>query len=133
MEIHKDFIGKDFIYELKTGFALFEDNALFPWIILVHKKSVKNMLFLNTEERLELMKDIEICEKVINNIYSPFQTNIAIFGNKTPHLHVHIIARREDDACFPSPAFQVSPKAYTLEQKHKEITKLKTAFQKECV
>ena len=133
MIIHNDFANKDFIFELKTGFVLFEDNSYFPWVILVHKKSVKNMLFLTTEERLELMKDIEICEKVINKTYSPFQTNIAIFGNKTPHLHVHIIGRMENDACFPSPAFQIPAKAYTLEQKQKEIAKLKTAFLKECV
>ena len=130
LPLHQDFVNKDFIYELKTGVVLFEDNSHFPWIILVYKKNVKNMLALTTKERLELMKDIEICEKVINNLYTPFQTNIAIFGNKTPHLHVHIIARKQDDVCFPSPVFQVSSKPYSKEERLAEVNKLKEEFLK---
>ena len=57
LDIHPDFKEKDFIIELKNTFVLFEDNAHFPWIILVYKKNVKNMLSLTTQERLDLMME----------------------------------------------------------------------------
>lgn len=126
--IHKDFISKDLICELKTGFVFLEDNSNVPWIILAYKKSVKNMLALKTEERLELMKDIEICEKIIDTIYQPFQTNIAILGNQTPHLHVHIIARQQNDSYFPKPVFGLECIPYISAVKEKVIIKLKNAF-----
>lgn len=126
--IHKDFLSKDLICELETGFVFLEDNSCFPWIILVYKKNVKNMLELTTQERLDLMRDIEKCEKVIDELYSPFQTNIAMLGNQTPHLHVHIIARQKDDACFPKPVFGLNSKLYEVEEKKTAIKNIKNLF-----
>ncbi len=128
LDIHPDFKEKDFIIELKNTFVLFEDNAHFPWIILVYKKNVKNMLSLTTQERLDLMMEIEITEKAMNEVYTPIQTNIAIFGNKTPWLHAHIIARRQNDATFPKTAFEINPINYKESHKNEEILKIKNAI-----
>jgi diadenosine tetraphosphate (Ap4A) HIT family hydrolase len=130
MTLHPDFKTKEFICELSTGTVVFEDNSHFPWIILVYKENVKNMLYLTTEERLELMKDIERCESVMNEVYCPFQTNIAMFGNKTPWLHVHIIARREDDFNFPNSPFSAEVLPYETEDKKAQINKIKEAFKR---
>ena len=126
--IHKDFLTKDLICELKTGFVFLENNSNLPWIILVYKKNVKNMLALTTEERLNLMKDIEICEQVIGKVYKPFQTNIAMLGNQTPHLHVHIIGRTKNDPYFPNAPFGYEGKPYSSQEKSQIILNLKNIF-----
>ncbi len=131
INIHPNLQTKILIKELQNTFVLFENNRHFPWIILAYKENVKNMLALTTQERLELMLEIEICEKIMQKIYNPIQTNIAIFGNQTPWLHIHIIARKEDDATFPRTAFEVKPENYTKEDLEKEVLKLKSLFN-EC-
>lgn len=128
VKLHPDFEKKEIIKELEFGVVLFEDNSLFPWIILTSKKGVKNMLGLTFEERIQLMKELELCEQIMQKVYSPEQLNIAIFGNKTPWLHAHIIARRIDDATWPRTAFEISPKPYSLEEKRIQIKKIKNCF-----
>jgi diadenosine tetraphosphate (Ap4A) HIT family hydrolase len=130
MQIHPNLASKTLIIELKNTFVLLEDNSHFPWIILAYKKNVKNMLELTTNERCELMKEIEICEKMMNKIYNSFQTNIAIFGNKTPWLHIHIIARQENDANFPQTPFEIQPKPYTDKEKFCQVERIKKYLKK---
>lgn len=124
----KDFLSKDFIKEFPSSILFFEDNANFPWVILVSKKGVKNMLGLTLNERFDLMKDMEVIEKMMQAVFNPFQINIAIFGNKVPWLHVHIIARFENDATFPSTAFDVSPIPYDKTKKFELIKEILNYF-----
>ena len=128
VKLHPDFEKKEIIKELEFGVVLFEDNSLFPWIILASKKGVKNMLGLTFEERIKFMKELELCEQIMQKLYSPEQLNIAIFGNKTPWLHAHIIARKIGDATWPKTAFEITPKSYTLEEKTMQINKIKSCF-----
>ena len=118
----KEILAKDFIWEFESSLLFLEDNCLFPWVILVPKKEVKNMLGLTTNERLLLMKEMETVERMVDALFNPFQINIAMFGNKVPRLHVHIIARFEGDATFPSTAFHAEPLPYKIPQKL-EVTK----------
>jgi len=38
----------------------------------------------------------------LRNVLKPHKINLAEFGNMTPHLHWHVIARNLDDAHFPN-------------------------------
>ena len=123
---------KEFICDLPFCRVLLEDNVDYPWIFLVpRKENVRNMLDLTTEERLTLMREIEIAEKAMNNIFHPTQTNVAMIGNKTPQLHVHIICRFKGDMYWPDtiwgiPArpYLATMKAQTVQQIKKEILSL---------
>ena len=42
-------------------------------------------------------------QKLMSEFYTPKKVNIAIFGNYEPHLHIHIMARFEQDSHFPEP------------------------------
>jgi len=42
-------------------------------------------------------------------IFSATKINIASFGNYVPHVHIHVIARFENDAFFPDSVW-ASPK-----------------------
>ena len=123
---------KEFIYDLPFCRVLLEDNSDYPWIFLVpRKENVHNMLDLSTEERLTLMREMEIAEKAMNNIFHPTQTNIAMIGNKTPQLHVHIICRFKGDMYWPDTIwgmpgrpYLATMKAQTIQQIKKEILSL---------
>ena len=120
---------KDFILDLKLCSVLFEDNQYYPWIFLVPRKAnVKNMLNLTMDERLQLMREIALAEKVMNDLFSPDQTNVAMIGNKTPQLHVHILCRKEGDPDWPGTVWNNASKPYSPQLKEDIILKIKNAF-----
>lgn len=122
---------KDFIMDLKLSRVLFEDNSHYPWIFLVPRKNnVKNMMNLTTEERLQLMKEMEMCEKIMFQLFPCDQTNVAMIGNKTPQLHVHIICRKEGDPDWPGTVWGNAKQNYSLEEKSKRIALIKTTIEK---
>lgn len=120
---------KDFIINLRLCSVLFEDNKLYPWIFLVpRKENTKNMTFLTMEERMQLMKEIALCEEVMVEQFKPAQTNVAMIGNKTPQLHVHVIARFEGDPDWPGTVWDGHREKYSKEEKQKVISDIKKAI-----
>lgn len=121
--------AKDFVVDMKFCRVLFEDNCYYPWIFLVPRKNgVKNMTYLTMEERAQLMREIALCEEVISEIFKPDQTNVAMIGNKTPQLHVHIIARSEGDPDWPGTVWDGHREAYEAERKKAVINEIKRAI-----
>ena len=91
------------VTDLKLCKVLFEDNRFYPWIFLVPKReNVKNMTYLSMEDRLQLMREMALCEKVMCELFPHDQTNVAMIGNKTPQLHIHILCRKEGDPDWPT-------------------------------
>lgn len=123
---------KAHITDLKLCTVLFEDNRFYPWIFLVPKReNVKNMTFLNMEDRLQLMREIALCEKVMAGLFPHDQTNVAMIGNKTPQLHIHILCRKEGDPDWPTTVWNNHSEPYAPEEKQKIISRIKAAIEKE--
>ena len=62
----------------------------------------KEMTDLPPHERARMMKTVFAVELAIREIFNPDKINLASLGNKTPHLHWHVIPRFEDDKHFPN-------------------------------
>ena len=62
----------------------------------------KEMTDLPPPERARMMKTVFAVELAIREIFNPDKINLASLGNKTPHLHWHVIPRFEDDKHFPN-------------------------------
>jgi diadenosine tetraphosphate (Ap4A) HIT family hydrolase len=123
---------KDYVMDLKLSVVLFEDNKLYPWVFLVPKKAgVKNMLDLSLNERLQLMREIAVVERAMTNIFPYDQTNVAMIGNKTPQLHVHIICRRENDPDWPGTVWGNAKELYSADEKKNTIEKIKDSIKDE--
>ena len=117
---------KEFICDLPFCRVLMEDNADCPWVFLVpRKEKVRNMLDLTTDERLILMREIEIVERAMNTLFKPTQTNVAMIGNKTPQLHVHVICRFENDPLWPETVWGQAARTYSADEKQLVIQKIK--------
>ena len=131
-ELVPNLAKKSHIVDLELCTILFENNKFYPWIFLVPmKNNVKNMLNLTLEERLKLMKEITCCEKVMANLFEHDQTNVAMIGNKTPQLHVHILCRKEGDPDWPGTVWGNSSEPYSDVEKKEIIEKLKKSIDEE--
>ena len=63
---------------------------------------VKEMTDLPIQQRSQLMKVVYVVEQVLRDVLQPSKINLASLGNKTPHLHWHVVPRFEDDKHFPN-------------------------------
>jgi diadenosine tetraphosphate (Ap4A) HIT family hydrolase len=98
------------------------DNSLFPWVILVPKRSnVSEIIDLNNEDRILLLDEISLVSKKMQQIFKPDKLNIAALGNIVPQLHVHIIARYTQDKAWPQPVFGKEKELYTAENRERII------------
>ncbi len=124
--LHPNLTKKDFVCDLDFCTVLFEDNKNYPWIFLVpRQENVKNMLDLPTPARLQLMREIERAESAMNKLFHPDQTNVAMIGNMTPQLHVHIICRFKTDPAWPGTVWSEQAVAYDPAEKQTIINQIK--------
>ncbi|HOY70471.1 MAG TPA: HIT family protein [Methylotenera sp.] len=63
---------------------------------------VKEMSDLPPQERARMMKVVFAVETAIREVIQPDKINLASLGNKTPHLHWHVIPRFTHDKHFPN-------------------------------
>jgi diadenosine tetraphosphate (Ap4A) HIT family hydrolase len=63
---------------------------------------IKEMTDLAPENRARMMKVVFAVEAAMREVINPDKINLASLGNKTPHLHWHIIPRFADDKHFPN-------------------------------
>ncbi len=131
-ELHPSLQKKDYICDLDLCTVLFEDNKNYPWIFLVPQlENIKSMRDLTHEQRLKLMTEIEKAETVMADLFHPTQTNVAMIGNMTPQLHVHIICRFEGDPAWPGTVWSEKAVPYSPQEKENTILKIKQALKGE--
>jgi diadenosine tetraphosphate (Ap4A) HIT family hydrolase len=69
---------------------------------VIWQTHVKEMTDLDDADRLHCMRVVLAVEQALRTVLKPHKVNLAEFGNLTPHLHWHVIARNSDDAHFPN-------------------------------
>ncbi|MFN0058152.1 MAG: HIT family protein [Planctomycetota bacterium] len=63
---------------------------------------VLEMTDLPVSSRTKLMDVVFAVESAIRNVVRPDKINVASLGNRTPHLHWHVIPRWRTDRHFPN-------------------------------
>ncbi len=118
-ELHPNLARKIFIYDLPLCRVLMEDESHYPWLFLVPRKNgCSKLIDLTIEEQMQLMKELNFIQKVLWEEFQPTQLNVAAIGNKTPQLHVHVIARFSNDPAWPGTVWD-HPIRMPLEEKQK--------------
>ena len=54
---------------------------------------------------MAVMADCALVAEFLKHFLGYDKTNFAGLGNVVPQMHLHIIGRREDDACWPQPVW----------------------------
>ena len=62
----------------------------------------KEMTDLDEALQFNIMRCVFKVETVLRKIFNPEKINLASLGNKTPHIHWHIIPLFKEDAHFPN-------------------------------
>lgn len=86
--------------------VLLMDNANHPWLILVPRvANAVELIDLDEAQQAELMREIARASRALQSVFKPHKLNVAALGNLVPQLHVHVIARFQDDIAWPRPVW----------------------------
>lgn len=129
-ELHPNLKKKLFVVDLPLCRVLLEDNEHYPWIFLVPRRAnVSRIMDLSSSDQLALLKELDLAQKILWENFKPTQLNVAAIGNKTPQLHIHVIARFSNDHAWPGCVWDHPARSPYSEEKKKEVLELlKAAF-----
>ena len=102
------------------------NHELPGYVRVVLNRHVKEMTDLTDDEKRHVMDVVFFIESTIRSYLKPEKVNLAEFGNMTPHLHWHIIARFADDAYFPEAIWAGkvrTPNLASLSRHHEDAEK----------
>lgn len=106
------------------------DDTNYPWLVLVPRVTgAQELIDLRAAERHLLSDEIDKASRLLRTVFRPRKLNVAALGNIVPQLHVHVIARFEDDPAWPAPVWgRVAARPHTPEQLVDRITRLQDAL-----
>ena len=81
------------------------DDANHPWLILVPRVAeAVEVTDLDAAQQVALMQEIDRAGRALQ-VFRPYKLNVAALGNLVPQLHVHVIARYQEDIAWPRPVW----------------------------
>jgi diadenosine tetraphosphate (Ap4A) HIT family hydrolase len=97
--------------------VLLASDANYPWLILIPRlPGLRELHDLPLPRLQELTAEIHRASLALCRAFDPDKVNIAALGNQVPQLHIHVIARYEDDKAWPHPVWgRVPAKPYAPE------------------
>ena len=127
-KIHKKFEKTThYITDLKLCQIRLQDNAKFPWIMLIPKRNkISQILDLNRKDQIRLMDEIQYCSKIMKKNFPCDNLNVEKVGNIVPQLHIHIVPRHKKDPSWPLSIWVVKGKPYSKLALAKMIVKLQS-------
>lgn len=95
-----------FVAELPLCNVYLQNESRFPWLVLVpRRENVSELIDLSMEDQQELTREIAMVSQLMQAKYSPDKLNVANLGNIVKQLHIHVIARYENDSAWPGPVW----------------------------
>lgn len=106
------------------------DDANHPWLILVPRvENAVEWVDLDEHQQVELTKEISRASHALRAVFKPQKLNVAALGNMVPQLHIHVIARFNDDIAWPRPVWgTATAQPYSPEELVKRIERLRAAL-----
>lgn len=119
-----------FIGQFPLCEALLMNDARYPWIILVPKRSdITEIHQLSIDDQQQLMQESCFVASKLADLVNADKMNIAALGNVVSQLHVHHVARFVEDETWPNPIWgrgQAIP--YSEEESAIMLMELRAAF-----
>lgn len=101
-KLHPNLEKKIFVTDLPLCRVLLENDQNYPWLLLVPRcLDVSRIMDLSLFDQQQLLMELDEVQKIMWKEFEPTQLNVAAIGNKTPQLHIHVIARKTDDPAWP--------------------------------
>ena len=92
--------------DLPLSRVLLMNDGRFPWLILVPRRAdLAEIVDLESGARVQLMEETALASEALRALPEVDKINIGALGNIVRQLHVHVVARRIDDAAWPKPVW----------------------------
>jgi diadenosine tetraphosphate (Ap4A) HIT family hydrolase len=86
--------------------VLLMDDAQFPWLVLVPRRpGLAELDDLDADDRTRLLQEIQRAMQTLRDTVEYDKLNVGALGNIVRQLHVHVVARRRNDAAWPGPVW----------------------------
>jgi len=110
---------------------LLMNEARYPWFILLPRREAVTEVFqLAKEDQAQLWQEVSVLAETLKDSFAADKINIAALGNQVAQLHVHVIARKHDDAAWPAPVWGrfASPQPYQAQEAAIMMERLRLAL-----
>lgn len=133
--LHPNLSKKIFVIDLPLCRVLMENEVHYPWIFLVpRRESVAKIMDLQPQDQQQLLSELDKAQSILWALFTPTQINVAAIGNKTPQLHIHVIARYADDPAWPETVWDHPVRQeYPADQLEVNLRNLQKEFTKLCI
>lgn len=110
--------------------CLLMNDMHYPWLILVPRQAgIREIFELTTEQQQQLLRESSWVSARLSQYFNATKINVGALGNMVPQLHLHVIARYENDAAWPGPVWGKHPaEPYTNENLQRMHARLRDAF-----
>lgn len=81
------------------------NDRRWPWLILVPRREAVEIHELERKDRIFLTEEAAEIGACLKRMTGATKINIGALGNLVPQLHLHVVARREDDPAWPGPVW----------------------------
>ena len=113
-----------------NSLLLLLNNSLVPWFILVPQTNACEIHDMPQEEQQQLFAEMMALSRFVDNEFKPDKVNTGAIGNMVRQLHIHIIARYEDDYCWPQVVWgREEKKLYSQKEIDRIVTRLTSRLQ----
>ena len=100
----------DFIADWVLCRVLLMNDARYFWLVLVPRRpGLVEIADLPAADRGVLMEELVRAGEILRSLPGVAKLNVGALGNVVRQLHVHVIARRPDDAAGAGPVWGHSP------------------------
>ncbi len=106
---------------LDLSHLLLMNNAALPWIILVPETSAVELCDLAPAVHTQLFDEVRAVSLFLRANVPVDKLNVAAIGNVTRQLHVHVIARRVDDYCWPGVPWGTAAPSHYSDGEYSEL------------
>ena len=79
------------------------ENSPIPWIKIFTKEPFRELSDCPAPLRHKLFETAMTAERAMRDYFRPTKINHASFGNYVARVHLHVMARFENDTHFPEP------------------------------
>lgn len=116
--------------QFELSLVLLQKDANYPWCVLVPKRvNMREIHHLSEQDQAQLIRESSHLAEVMTSIFAPASMNIAELGNIVPQLHIHHVARFENDPAWPGPIWGAHPPAdYSASELEERIARLRDAL-----
>ena len=95
---------------------------------VILNQHIKEMTDLDANHQIMLMQSVFAVEAAVREALNPDKINLGSLGNKTPHVHWHVIPRFLDDPHFPESIWSSRQRDRTVRELN--IARLKSTIEK---